>query len=198
RFEFTSVINALDILGFADRFLMPHISKKVLPYLKNGSLPEELLEHALITADRVPNNEEILSWILTQFPSKSTLLEVVRDLLPTISPQTSQICLTYSLKRVREMERDEKTGCGYAKLKKMMTNGKNLFGFHLIGYNWTRQLIEMEDYFCAALFKSPEIWSNVPSKYSRVTVNGTEYHRGNNFNYNEFTDSVMKMEAYRS
>ncbi|GMT34302.1 hypothetical protein PFISCL1PPCAC_25599, partial [Pristionchus fissidentatus] len=69
RFEFDSVKSALDTLGFADRFLISSLSKRVLPYLKENFLSEDLLEYALISADRVASNQEILAWILTQFPS---------------------------------------------------------------------------------------------------------------------------------
>ncbi|GMT34283.1 hypothetical protein PFISCL1PPCAC_25580, partial [Pristionchus fissidentatus] len=170
KFEFTSVRSALETLGFADRFLMPHISKRVLPYLKKNSLPEELLERALIVADRVPNNEEIVFWILHQFPSKSKLLEVSRDLLPTISMNTSQICMTFSLKRVREMEKYVKAGRGYAKIRKLMDEDETRYGFHLVGYDSKRERVEKESYFCLPWGRP--IWPNVPSEYSRVIFNG--------------------------
>ncbi|GMT34235.1 hypothetical protein PFISCL1PPCAC_25532, partial [Pristionchus fissidentatus] len=104
RFEFSSVRTALDTLGFADRFLMSRISNKILPYLKKESLREELLEYALIAADRVSNNEEILMWILTQFLSNSKLLEVIRSAFPSLSSETFELCMDATLKRVRELE----------------------------------------------------------------------------------------------
>ncbi|GMT34238.1 hypothetical protein PFISCL1PPCAC_25535, partial [Pristionchus fissidentatus] len=107
RFEFSSVRSALDTLGFADRFLMPHISKKVLPYLKYRSIPEGLLEYALIVADRVPFNKDILAWILTQFPSKSKLLEILYTVLPYISATTAQMCLEPGLHRISELEKEK-------------------------------------------------------------------------------------------
>ncbi|GMT34224.1 hypothetical protein PFISCL1PPCAC_25521, partial [Pristionchus fissidentatus] len=93
RFEFDSVKSALDTLGFADRFLIPGLSHRVLPYLKENSLSEDMLEYALISADRVSNNEEIIAWILTQFPSKAKLLEILHDSLPSLSNETIQMCL---------------------------------------------------------------------------------------------------------
>ncbi|GMT34285.1 hypothetical protein PFISCL1PPCAC_25582, partial [Pristionchus fissidentatus] len=170
RFEFSSVKNALESLVFADQFLMPYISRGVLPYLKKNSLPEDLMEQALIVADRVPNNEDILFWILHQFPSKSKLLEVSRDLLPTISMNTSQICMTFSLKRVREMEKYVKAGRGYAKIRKLMDEDETRYGFHLVGYDSKRERVEKESYFCLPWGRP--IWPNVPSEYSRVIFNG--------------------------
>ncbi|GMT34675.1 hypothetical protein PFISCL1PPCAC_25972, partial [Pristionchus fissidentatus] len=93
RFEFNSVRSALDALGFADRFLMPGIAAQVLPYLKGKSLSDELLDYAIIAADRVPNNEAILAWVLPQFTSKLKLLEVVHAALPAISAVTAQMFL---------------------------------------------------------------------------------------------------------
>ncbi|GMT34247.1 hypothetical protein PFISCL1PPCAC_25544, partial [Pristionchus fissidentatus] len=90
RFEFTSVIHALDTLGLADRFIMPRISKKVLPYLKCESLPEYLLEYAFIVADRVSCTEDLLVWIMTQFNCDSKLIEIVRSTALSLSNDSIQ------------------------------------------------------------------------------------------------------------
>ncbi|GMT34290.1 hypothetical protein PFISCL1PPCAC_25587, partial [Pristionchus fissidentatus] len=150
RFEFTSARSALDALEFADRFLMPHIYNRVLPYLHENSLPEELLGHALITADRVPNNREIITWILTQFPSKSAFIEILGESVPSLTSETIQICLQ-SLNRVEQMD--------YEKMGKLVTmrqnhgfnRNVNNAGFHLIGYDSSGKRIEMEDFFCAPI-----------------------------------------------
>ncbi|GMT34260.1 hypothetical protein PFISCL1PPCAC_25557, partial [Pristionchus fissidentatus] len=106
RFEFTSVRTTLYTLWFADRFLMPKLSARVLPYLKGRPLPEELLGDTLIVADRLPNNQEIMVWILSQFSSKSKLLEVLQTLLPSISSATAQMCLGAGLQRISELENE--------------------------------------------------------------------------------------------
>ncbi|GMT34695.1 hypothetical protein PFISCL1PPCAC_25992, partial [Pristionchus fissidentatus] len=102
KFGFTSVKNALDALGFADRFIVPDVSAKVLPYLTDKSLSEEMFEYALISADRVHKNEEILAWIISQFPSKSKVLEVLHAILPHISATTAQICLEPGMNELEE------------------------------------------------------------------------------------------------
>ncbi|GMT34210.1 hypothetical protein PFISCL1PPCAC_25507, partial [Pristionchus fissidentatus] len=93
KFEFDSVQHALDALEFSDRFLMPKIAEKIIPYLKEMTIPENLLGYALIAADKVPNYEDIVKWILTQFPSKSLILDVLHDILPFVSSDTARLCL---------------------------------------------------------------------------------------------------------
>ncbi|GMT34281.1 hypothetical protein PFISCL1PPCAC_25578, partial [Pristionchus fissidentatus] len=107
RYEFHSVASALDVLSFADRFLMPKISKMVLPYLKTQTFPKHLLEHAIVAADRVHNNAEIMAWILSQFSAKAKVLEILHSILPSISPATSQMCLEVGLQHISELEKDK-------------------------------------------------------------------------------------------
>ncbi|GMT34261.1 hypothetical protein PFISCL1PPCAC_25558, partial [Pristionchus fissidentatus] len=106
RFEITSVKCALDTFVFSDQFLVPHVSKGVLPYLMDHSLSEEMVECALISVDRVPGNEEIMAWILTQFKSKSEVLKILHSILPSISNATAQMCLELGIQRISEIERE--------------------------------------------------------------------------------------------
>ncbi|GMT34303.1 hypothetical protein PFISCL1PPCAC_25601, partial [Pristionchus fissidentatus] len=118
RFVFSSVKSALYTQIFADRFLMLRISKRAFPYLKKNSLSEDLLENALIIADRVSNNEEILDWILTQFPSKSKLIEVLNNIILTIPRETSKMCLQSIGKNLHLTSKYVKGGQGRASSRK--------------------------------------------------------------------------------
>ncbi|GMT34221.1 hypothetical protein PFISCL1PPCAC_25518, partial [Pristionchus fissidentatus] len=55
KFVFDSVECTLDALEFSDRFLMRKIDAKVIPYLKEMQIPENLLGYALKAADKVSN-----------------------------------------------------------------------------------------------------------------------------------------------
>ncbi|GMT34291.1 hypothetical protein PFISCL1PPCAC_25588, partial [Pristionchus fissidentatus] len=181
RFKFNSVRSTFDILAFADRFLMPTVSRKILPYLKENSLSEDLLEHALIVADRVSDNQEILTWILTQFPSKSKLLEILHTVLPSISATTAQMCLmclqVLLLQILKYLTRSKNKT--FRCIMMIRSIYQKYAGFHLICYDSTRKTIEMEDYFCSEFEKYrtydqvfARIWSKIPSEYSGVRVGG--------------------------
>ncbi|GMT34246.1 hypothetical protein PFISCL1PPCAC_25543 [Pristionchus fissidentatus] len=218
RFEFASVRSALDTMGFADRLLMSRISKEILPYLINQSLPEDLLEYALTVADRVPCDEEILAWILSQFPSKTKLLEILHTLLPSISAATAQMCLEVGLQHISELEKivAEPKEPDYVKMSKLMANRYNTAGIHLLCYDWTRKIVEMEDYFQAPFRRQElyddqihdyvaksyayDIWTYIPHHYSTAIVNGVTYNRNSavlvSTENDGYPTSVVKLQAY--
>ncbi|GMT34293.1 hypothetical protein PFISCL1PPCAC_25590, partial [Pristionchus fissidentatus] len=130
----------------ADRFLMSKISKNVLPYLKNQSMPEELLEYALIVADRVHNNHEII-------PGLARLFDVERR-LEASEKEKNELAAT-SEKIQSELEKEKKKKPNYVKMKKLMeSDDKKTAGFHLICYDSTRKTVEHEDYFYAPFLPS--------------------------------------------
>ncbi|GMT34292.1 hypothetical protein PFISCL1PPCAC_25589, partial [Pristionchus fissidentatus] len=130
----------------ADRFLMSNIYKRVLPYLKDHSLPEESLEHGLIVADRVPNNQEIL-------PGLARLTNLERR--GEENEREKKKWLLEKKKIKSELENEKKKKPDYVKMKKLIeSDGKNIAGFHLICYDSTCKTVEHEDYFRHAFQKS--------------------------------------------
>ncbi|GMT34696.1 hypothetical protein PFISCL1PPCAC_25993, partial [Pristionchus fissidentatus] len=128
----SSVESALDALVFCYRFMVPRLAQKVFPYLQEKSLAVGELPHALITVDQVANNEEIMAWILTQFPSKSKLIEAVHDTAPHLSSATIQICLK-EIARMDELWESTK----YSKIKTMLPSANNRYGDNWIGIHLT-------------------------------------------------------------
>ncbi|GMT34244.1 hypothetical protein PFISCL1PPCAC_25541, partial [Pristionchus fissidentatus] len=149
---------------------------------------------ALIVADRMPNNGELLAWILTQFPSKTKLHEVLHDVLPFISTSTAQTCL----KQNGVAQHNE---ANYEEMRQ--SNGlskRSYFGVHLKCFDSSRELVEMEMHFAAARGCSDSIWDKVPGQYDSVHFNGETTTRGSFFNFRGviLTGSVMEAKAYRT
>ncbi|GMT34228.1 hypothetical protein PFISCL1PPCAC_25525, partial [Pristionchus fissidentatus] len=187
RFEFNSVRSALDTLAFADRFLMPRITKEVLPYLKRNSLSEDLLEYALTVVDGVPNNKEVLTWILTHYPSKSKVLEVVHDKLSddSISKESALVCVKTSLKRLRELEDKEKPGYMDMMLR-VASSPYHYAGLHLLYFDASRKRVVKEEFTFICIYRgygggmekpTVNFWTIVPAEYTTVTINGVTYNR---------------------
>ncbi|GMT34308.1 hypothetical protein PFISCL1PPCAC_25605, partial [Pristionchus fissidentatus] len=190
KFVFESVENALDALEFSDRFLMSKIAEKVLPYLKKMSIPQNLLGYALKAADKVPNNEDIIAWILTQFRSKSSILDALHDILPFVSADTSRLCLESS--RARSEER--------LALVKDLSNSNKLV-IHLRCFNEDNR-IEFEDVFSVVNlfdneFRGMQLWRKIPIEYSSVMIGEQNKKRGEGISYKSCdTGKVVVVNAH--
>ncbi|GMT34231.1 hypothetical protein PFISCL1PPCAC_25528, partial [Pristionchus fissidentatus] len=217
RFKFNSGESALDTFGFADRFLMYNISKRVLPYLKRNSLSEELLDHALTVVDGVSNNQEILTWILTQFPSKSKLLEILHHKISndSISKDAALMCVEASLKGVRELEESAKHG--YVDIEGEISTKPIYYAYlRLMCFDDRRERVVMEEraplaiirssHYNAALRENVEhaevdFWSGIPVEYVTVVMNGVTYSRNRNETVRVEAAAVeieLEAKAYRN
>lgn len=94
KLEMSSVKLGLIALGFADYFRMKGVVAKTLPFLLGNDLPVDLLNDALELSDKLPNNAEMIDWVLKKIPNHEKFFQVLHDSLPIISPQTAQYCLT--------------------------------------------------------------------------------------------------------
>ncbi|GMT34280.1 hypothetical protein PFISCL1PPCAC_25577, partial [Pristionchus fissidentatus] len=214
RFEFVSVRSTVYSLWFADRFLMSRISARVLPYLKERPLPEELLGDTLIVADRVPNNQEIMAWILSQFPSKTKLLEVLHNILPSISSATAQMCLGLGLQHVTAVESELESE--RRERKRLSERMNSLVGagdspdsfayFRLLCYDQAGTAVEKEDrVFCLFTAIAPGegianamLWSLIPVEYVKIYLQGRSYMRGDDVFFDLSAEPTVQIKAYRS
>ncbi|GMT34688.1 hypothetical protein PFISCL1PPCAC_25985 [Pristionchus fissidentatus] len=189
RFAFTSVRSALDALVFADQFLMPDISVRVMPYLSGKALSDDLFECAVISADRVPNSDEILAWILPQFPSKLKLLEVLHDALPSISAGTAQICLVPAISEqtiIADLEKsvsEHKTRIVDIVSALAGTTRSTHSVFQIKYYETSGKPLETEEHMSLQCMQNGAhivlpIWDTIPTKYTRIIIGGNNRKRG--------------------
>ncbi|GMT34694.1 hypothetical protein PFISCL1PPCAC_25991, partial [Pristionchus fissidentatus] len=194
----SSVESALDALVFCDRFMVPRLAQKVLPYLQERSLAVDQLPHALTTVDQVANNEEIMKWVLDQFPSKAKLIEVVHDTVPHLSSRTIQICLEV-IAHLDELSERTK----YSKIKTMLPSsdsgpGQNWIGIHLTCYDASGKIIDADEAYYAVQHYNQRIhlWDLIPDRYSSVVVNGSKYAKNAEVPYTGMNGEIVPVSAY--
>ncbi|GMT34215.1 hypothetical protein PFISCL1PPCAC_25512, partial [Pristionchus fissidentatus] len=114
----------------------------------------------LKTAGRIPNNEGIITCILTQFPPKFSMLDVLHDVLPFVSAATSRLCLEFARQQIAE----------------------TTALIHLRCFDKENR-IECEDVFSLELYSNNEfhysdLWRNIPIEYSSAKIEDQQKKRG--------------------
>ncbi|GMT34202.1 hypothetical protein PFISCL1PPCAC_25499, partial [Pristionchus fissidentatus] len=169
--NFPSIDRALSTLAFADRFGVMHIHDRVLPYLKQWTVPVEMLQDTLILAGRFSDNHELLDWILSQFPSHSLLLEVIENCVGSLPDATMRAALKAFRLAMEAVNKEVQ-----ADLLRNMVAGmdsKSLL-VHLKCHSLEGGIVE-EKIFTVGLDSDNDIlytpfWAKVPDRYQKVVL----------------------------
>ncbi|GMS98949.1 hypothetical protein PENTCL1PPCAC_21124, partial [Pristionchus entomophagus] len=136
RWDIESVDHALAALIFADRFCMPDVFKRILPYLKNAELDSvaekrvATLKRYIDLAARRNDNGDFMSWIFEKCQTMAQLIEVAQSCGDGLNPHMAiffRFLANEEKKATEKIARFEKKR---DKLKRRKNDYKIAYFFH--------------------------------------------------------------------
>ncbi|GMT34220.1 hypothetical protein PFISCL1PPCAC_25517, partial [Pristionchus fissidentatus] len=116
------------------------------------------------------NNEDIIAWILSQFPSKSSIFDALQEILPFVSVATARLCL----KSGRDLSEEKAitTNC--------LDNKRAAIRLRCFDKKYS---LEFEAFFSIQLdignvFSSSVLFSKIPMEYSWAKIGDKKTKRG--------------------